>query len=40
MAALVRAQRLAAALAARRGLDPDRPRHVSRSVILSGPAPV
>ncbi|MGA5193149.1 SIS domain-containing protein [Streptomyces exfoliatus] len=36
VAALVRAQRLAVALAARRGLNPDRPRNVSRSVILSG----
>ncbi|MGW6561272.1 SIS domain-containing protein [Streptomyces hydrogenans] len=36
VAALVRAQRLAVALAARRGLNPDRPRHVSRSVILAG----
>ncbi|MFF0473697.1 SIS domain-containing protein [Streptomyces sp. NPDC004284] len=36
VAALVRAQRLAVALAARRGLNPDRPRHISRSVILAG----
>ncbi|MFD3943770.1 SIS domain-containing protein [Streptomyces sp. NPDC058579] len=36
VAALVRAQRLAVTLAARRGLNPDRPRHASRSVILSG----
>ncbi|CUM36481.1 SIS domain-containing protein [Streptomyces gardneri] len=36
VAALVRAQRLAVALADRRGLNPDRPRHVSRSVILAG----
>lgn len=36
VAALVRAQRLAVALAVRRGLNPDRPRNVSRSVILSG----
>ncbi|MFI8510275.1 SIS domain-containing protein [Streptomyces sp. NPDC085460] len=36
VAALVRAQRLAVALAARRGLNPDRPRHKSRSVILAG----
>ncbi|MGW4856592.1 SIS domain-containing protein [Streptomyces sp. NPDC004288] len=36
VAALVRVQRLAVALADRRGLNPDRPRHVSRSVILAG----
>ncbi|MFJ9428638.1 hypothetical protein ACIRQY_03150 [Streptomyces sp. NPDC101490] len=36
VAALVRAQRLAVALAGRWGLDPGRPRNVSRSVILSG----
>jgi fructoselysine-6-P-deglycase FrlB-like protein len=36
VAALVRAQRLAVALADRRGLNPDRPRHISRSVILAG----
>ncbi|MEU6879543.1 SIS domain-containing protein [Streptomyces sp. NPDC046712] len=36
VAALVRAQRLAVTLAVRRGLNPDRPRHASRSVILSG----
>jgi fructoselysine-6-P-deglycase FrlB-like protein len=34
---LVLAQRLAVALAAHRGLDPDRPRHLSRSVILADP---
>jgi glutamine---fructose-6-phosphate transaminase (isomerizing) len=34
---LVLAQRLAVALAAHRGLDPDRPRHLSRSVILAEP---
>jgi fructoselysine-6-P-deglycase FrlB-like protein len=34
LAELVRAQRLAVAVAARRGLDPDRPRHLTRSVIL------
>lgn len=34
MADLVRAQRLAIAVAAIRGLDPDNPRHLSRSVIL------
>ncbi|MFD7222226.1 SIS domain-containing protein [Streptomyces sp. NPDC059892] len=35
LAELVRIQRLALALAVRRGLDPDNPRHLSRSVILS-----
>ncbi|WP_369194005.1 SIS domain-containing protein [Streptomyces djakartensis] len=35
LAELVRAQRLAVAVAAARGLDPDRPRHLSRSVILT-----
>lgn len=35
LAQLVRAQRLAVAVAAHRGLDPDRPRHLTRSVILS-----
>ncbi len=35
MAELVRAQRFAVALAAHRGLDPDEPRHLARSVILS-----
>lgn len=34
MAQLVMAQRLAVTLAAARGLDPDRPRNLSRSVIL------
>jgi fructoselysine-6-P-deglycase FrlB-like protein len=34
MAELVKAQRLAVALAAAKGLDPDRPRNLSRSVIL------
>ena len=34
MAELVKAQRLAAALAAAKGLDPDRPRNLTRSVIL------
>ncbi len=34
LAQLVRAQRLALALAAHRGLDPDRPRNLTRSVIL------
>jgi len=40
---LVRAQRFAVGLAALRGLDPDRPRHLTRSVILpagSTPSPV
>ncbi|MFI1466559.1 SIS domain-containing protein [Streptomyces wuyuanensis] len=36
LAELVRAQRLAVALAESRGLDPDSPRHLTRSVILSG----
>jgi fructoselysine-6-P-deglycase FrlB-like protein len=35
MADLVRAQRLAIAVAGSRGLDPDNPRHLSRSVILA-----
>ncbi|MFB3738592.1 MAG: SIS domain-containing protein [Candidatus Velamenicoccus archaeovorus] len=35
MAELVRIQRTAVALAEARGLDPDRPRHLSRSVVLS-----
>ncbi|WP_336320814.1 SIS domain-containing protein [Streptomyces lavendofoliae] len=35
MADLVRAQRLAVAVAEARGLDPDRPRNLTRSVILS-----
>ncbi|MDR1187795.1 MAG: hypothetical protein LBK95_10140, partial [Bifidobacteriaceae bacterium] len=34
MADLVRAQRLAVARGVARGLDPDRPRHLTRSVIL------
>jgi fructoselysine-6-P-deglycase FrlB-like protein len=34
MAHLLLAQRLAVALAQQRGLDPDRPRHLTRSVIL------
>lgn len=33
---LVRAQRVAVATAQRRGLDPDQPRHLTRSVVLSG----
>ncbi|XKK60536.1 SIS domain-containing protein [Streptomyces sp. ARC32] len=35
LAELVRAQRLAVAVATARGLDPDRPRHLTRSVILA-----
>ncbi|MDN0196401.1 sugar isomerase [Streptomyces sp. S.PNR 29] len=35
LAELVRAQRLAVAVAQARGLDPDRPRHLTRSVILT-----
>lgn len=35
LAELVRAQRLAVAVAAARGLDPDLPRHLTRSVILA-----
>ncbi|GHD05935.1 hypothetical protein GCM10010313_23470 [Streptomyces violarus] len=35
LAELVRAQRLAVAVAALRGLDPDSPRHLTRSVILA-----
>jgi fructoselysine-6-P-deglycase FrlB-like protein len=34
LVSLIHAQRLALELAARRGLDPDAPRHLSRSVIL------
>jgi fructoselysine-6-P-deglycase FrlB-like protein len=34
MAHLVTAQRFAVAVAERRGLDPDRPRHLTRSVVL------
>jgi fructoselysine-6-P-deglycase FrlB-like protein len=36
MAELVRAQRVAVALAEARGLDPDHPRHLTRSVVLAG----
>ncbi|CAM5647385.1 hypothetical protein SALBM311S_07571 [Streptomyces alboniger] len=39
LAELVRVQRLAVAVAAARGLDPDRPRHLSRSVILARSKP-
>lgn len=35
LAELLRVQRLAVAVAAARGLDPDRPRHLTRSVILT-----
>ena len=35
LAELVSIQRFAVALAATRGLDPDRPRHLTRSVVLS-----
>ncbi|MFG2352513.1 SIS domain-containing protein [Streptomyces sp. NPDC048521] len=35
LAELVRVQRLAVAVAAARGLDPDEPRHLTRSVILA-----
>src|SRR5690606_41838849 len=35
LAELVRAQRLAVTVAAARGLDPDRPRHLARSVGLA-----
>ncbi|MFF0200322.1 SIS domain-containing protein [Streptomyces sp. NPDC005017] len=35
LAELVRAQRLAVAVAAARGLDPDHPRHLTRSVVLT-----
>ncbi|MBD0840503.1 MULTISPECIES: SIS domain-containing protein [unclassified Streptomyces] len=35
LAGLIRAQRLAVAVARSRGLDPDRPRHLTRSVVLA-----
>lgn len=35
MAELILVQRAAVALAQARGLDPDRPRHLTRSVVLS-----
>lgn len=38
LAQLVQAQRLAVAVAATRGLDPDRPRRLTRSVVLAGGA--
>ncbi|MFH8366597.1 SIS domain-containing protein [Streptomyces sp. NPDC018031] len=37
LAELVRAQRLAVAVATARGLDPDAPRNLTRSVVLDGP---
>jgi fructoselysine-6-P-deglycase FrlB-like protein len=37
LAELVRVHRVAAAIARRRGLDPDQPRNLTRSVILSAP---
>jgi fructoselysine-6-P-deglycase FrlB-like protein len=36
LAQLVRVQRVAVALAGTRGLDPDRPPHLSRSIVLEG----
>ena len=39
MTELVRVHRLAAAAARARGLDPDRPRNLSRSVILDTARP-
>ncbi|MGW3233390.1 SIS domain-containing protein [Kitasatospora sp. NPDC001095] len=36
LADLIRAQRLAVGLAAGQGLDPDRPRHLTRSIVLDG----
>lgn len=36
MAQLVRAQRLAVAVAERKGLDPDAPRNLTRSIVLDG----
>jgi fructoselysine-6-P-deglycase FrlB-like protein len=38
MVELIRAQRLAVAIAERRGLDPDRPRNLTRAVELADPA--
>jgi glucosamine 6-phosphate synthetase-like amidotransferase/phosphosugar isomerase protein len=35
MAELIQIQRTAVALAEARGLDPDHPRHLARSVVLS-----
>ncbi|MER7772593.1 sugar isomerase [Kitasatospora sp. NPDC096140] len=37
LAELIRAQRLAVAVAGARGLDPDRPRNLTRSIILAQP---
>ncbi|MFJ8473492.1 SIS domain-containing protein [Kitasatospora sp. NPDC094011] len=37
LAELIRVQRLAVGLAVRRGLDPDRPRHLTRSIVLDQP---
>ncbi|WP_069758780.1 SIS domain-containing protein [Streptomyces sp. LUP47B] len=37
LAELIRVQRLAVAVAGARGLDPDQPRHLTRSVILARP---
>ena len=37
LADLVRAQRLAVELAKNRGLDPDQPRNLTRSIVLTGP---
>ncbi|MFE9429346.1 sugar isomerase, partial [Kitasatospora sp. NPDC006697] len=34
---LVRAQRLAVALAEAQGLDPDQPRNLTRSIVLTTP---
>lgn len=39
MVELVVAQRFAVEVAIRRGLDPDRPRHLTRSVVLDGDSP-
>ena len=39
MAALVRVQLVALALARARGFDPDRPRNLTRSVILTSAEP-
>jgi fructoselysine-6-P-deglycase FrlB-like protein len=36
MALLVVAQRVAIAIAERRGVDADNPRHLSRSIVLTG----
>ncbi len=39
LAELVRAHRVAVAVATAAGLDPDRPRNLTRSVILDGAGP-